>query len=729
MSKILNKILIVTGIVFLLSSLLVLIHHINFPPIEIVSFGLYKLLLFLIPISVAVVFITFIIRLFLQNQEWLRWISLFIIVSYIILLAIFSIVQNFNFSKGETITLSVALLIAAVFTSLILFVKNRVVKIVFNGIVLLPMVLKAIVAIVIINNEVDYEYDFYKDNRIEFVGFDSPSKVIVAQKRNSYNERMRLTNKNSGKLIRISKKFEPSDLNGTWLACNEDGIAIEKNRYYNGELLAKLPFVPEYAVLVSEHDSLDFALSVDKPIIMINGTLNVYSNIHISNKENLTITSSGISEHASIKSGAEGWSVIHLENCNDISIKKLVFELNASPYQEQGIINIRNCRNIEISDNFFVGKGKYIIYIDELSEDINISNNRFENFEDFAICSENAVVTYKDNEFYLNGVEEMSKGLLVKSIELDNDDVLKIINYAQDELSQGFYSGTNTIQGQDIYLEFKGGLYDLYYYAGLRDGFEKCSFEEFSIAEDCEYPYCKNLFTLVSKGISPFILNSDKSDDKWGWQSDADYREDKFLHINPKFISWIGSTINIHPELNIPGRNISLGDLYNYTYQRTFRMFIETYLYMHHSDNFQLSMSIEEYKQVSDRDPYQFRGYLHEAFGHILTDYNIYEEEEEESEYTEDGYDSEGEYEEIEYADDEETEYHDEEPEEEYYKFPYLNGYGNCYVSDCIGFWIRRTIDGSAESLYNLLSSNMEKFDEEWMREKYAEYEVFNGAE
>jgi hypothetical protein len=333
MSKILNKILIVTGIVILLSSLLVLIHHINFPPIEIVSFGLYKLLLFLIPISVAVVFITFIIRLFLPNQEWLRWVSLSIIVCYIIMLAIFSIVQNFNFSKGEIITLSVALLIAAVFSSLILCVKNKVVKIVFNGIVLLPMVLKAIAAIIIINSELDYEYDFYKDNRIVYVGFDSPKKVVIHQNKNSYNERLRLINKDSGKLIRISKKFKPSDLNGTWLACNEDGIAIEKNRYYNGELLAKLPFVPEYAVLVSDIDSLDIALSSDKSIIMIEGTLNVFSNIYITDKEDLTITSSGIFEHASLESGAEGWNVIHLENCNHVSIKNMVFKLNASPYQ------------------------------------------------------------------------------------------------------------------------------------------------------------------------------------------------------------------------------------------------------------------------------------------------------------------------------------------------------------------------------------------------------------
>jgi hypothetical protein len=729
MPKTLNKILLITGLVILFCAILILIHHFNFPPVEIVNFWLYKLLILLIPISIALVFINFIVRLFLPTQVWLKWISLFIIVSYLLLLLVIAISNRFNFSKREIIYLGIALLIALVFIVLIFFVKNRVITIITNGIVMLLIVLKAVVAMVIIIDEIDYEYDFYKDNHIAYVGFDSHKKVIVHQKKNSYNKRLRLINKNSGKLIRFSKKIELSDLNGIWLACNDDGIPIEKNSYYNGELLAKLPFVPEYAALVSNSDSLDVALSGDKSILMIDGILKVFSNIYITDKEDLIITSSGISEHSSIKSGVEGWNVIYLENCNGVSIKNMIFELNASPFQEQGIINIKNCRNINISNNFFVGKGKYLIYVDKLSEDITISNNRFENFEEFAICTEDPVVTNKDNEFYINHLEDEAKGLLIKSLELDNEDILRIIDYAQDDLYSGYFSGTNTIFGQEIFLGFKGGLYDLYFAAGLRNGIEKCSLEEFNIEEDCEYPYCGNLFTLVSKGISPFILNSDKSNDKWGWRSDADYREDKFLHINPNFISWIGSTIDIHPELNLPGRNITLGSLYDNTYKRTFRMFVETYLHMHYSDNFQLNMAIEEYKEVSDRDPYEFRGYLYQSFGHILTDYNIYEEEDEKLGYSDIEYNDEDEfenmeYQEMEFTDDVDGEYHQEEPEEEYYTFPFSKGYSNCYVSDCIGFWIRRKIDGSAESLFNLLAVNMMKFDEDWMREQYSKYGV-----
>lgn len=722
MTKILNNSLLILGVIAVISALLILMNYFNFPPLEIVNFELFKACFLLIPISVGIIFVNFIIRLFLPNHAWLKWVSLAIIFVCLIFLIGIWIAEGFYFSKGETIVSIIILLIALTFAAVILLIKNRVVRIIANGIVMLPVIIISIAATAIIVDEIEYEYDFYKDEYLAYVGFDMPGKNVVKQRKNIYTSRYRLVNKNPGKLIRVSKKFKESDLNDTWLICNEDGIPVGKNRYYEGELLASLPFVPEYAALITTPDSFDMALSGDKSILMVEGTMTTYSSINIANKKNLTITSSGQSQHASIEAGSKGWTVINLDNCQDIVIKNLIFKLRASPYKEGGIINIRNCKNIEIINNFFVGEGKYLIYIDKLSENITISDCRFENYDEFAIFSEKIMINKEDNEFYRNGIADVSKGLYVKGLTLDNENVLKIIEYAMEDQYSGYFAGSTSIQDQQVLLNFKGGLYDCYYAAGVRDGIEKYMEEDYKIKEGCDYSYCGNLLTLFSKGIAPFIRNSDNSDDTWGWRVNADYREDKFLHVNPRFISWLGSVIDLTPDMELPAKSITLGQIYDNTYQRTFRMFTDVYLYMNFSENFYLDKAIEEYKEVSDRDAYEFRGYLHEEYGNILTDYNIYEKEDDD--YSEDEYYNEGNDNELEDVDGEVAEYYEGEPEEESYEFPFSNGYSNCYVSDCIGFWIRRTIDGSAESLYNILRTNMEKFDEEWMREKYDKYGI-----
>ncbi len=737
MIKILNRSMLILGGAMLVVLLLFFGNEYNILPIEIISDWLHMMIIAAIPGLTAIFFVAVIIRLFFGIPVWIRWMAIVLIILVIAFPVAIWVLEDFHFSHSETVIFFIFLGIALAFLFLYIWLKNKIVRVVLNVIVFLPMTFASISICFFLLEGLSPEHDFYHDEQISYEGTERPNKnnVVVKQLKGSYgNTRFRLVHRNAGKIIRFSKALEESDLNGVWLVCNEESIPVEKKRYYNGEILESLIYVPEYAALVSNADSLENAISGKKELILVSGELPLYTSLNITDKKGLTITSAGKDDYSSIASKGQGWIVFNLVNCSDITIKRLQLNLKASGYTDEGIINLRNCKDIRIMDNKFLGQGRYMVYIDEKCENITLNDNRFEHYDNFAVCSEKPVYSSSGNEFYQWDKEDNSSGILIKSVALNDENILKLVNFSLSDQYASDFSGTTHINNQEINTGFREGLTDLYYDAGIRAGLNMLSTEIYELPEECDYPYCENLLPLFSKGIAPFIRDPDKSTDTWGWLNDVDYREDKFLHVNVQFIEWIESAIQLSPDMILPGKNITLGEIYTAAYQNTFRMFVETYLYMNFGKDFSLEDATDNYKLASERDIYSFRGYLYHEFGSVLTDYNpdIPNDPEIDSE---EGYDQEQrEYDEAvegedpgDYAqegDDQEYDEYDGEGDGEYYELPPGNGYHNYYVSDCVGFWIRRTIDGSAKSIYELLRINMEKFDREWMLEKYKEYSV-----
>jgi hypothetical protein len=736
MIKILNRAMLIIGALMFIVLLLFFGNEYNILPFEIISDGLHMVIIVAIPGLTTIFFIAVIVRLLFGIPPWIRWMTIVLIILVIAFPLAIWVFEDFHFSHSEMVIFFIFLGVALTFLSLYIWLKNKVVRIVLNVLVLLPMTFASISTCIILLEEIKPKYDFYHDEQISYEGTEAPNKnnVVVKQKKGSFGKsRFRLVHRNAGRIIRFSKAFEEPDLNGVWIVCNDEGIPVEKKRYYKGEILESLVYVPEYAAQVLCADSLENALSGNKELILVKGELQLYTGLNITDKKGLTITSAGKDEYSSIESKGQGWIVLNLVNCSDITIKRLQLNLKASGYSDMGIINLRNCKDIRIFDNKFLGQGRYLVYIDEMCENIQIKDNRFEQYDNFAVCSEKPVFSSSGNEFYKLGKEDNSSGILIKNLIISNENILQLADFSQSNQYASDYLGTARINGQDINTGFKGGLTDLYYDAGIRAGLTMLSTDKFRLPEECDYPYCENLLPLFSKGIAPFIRDPDKSTDTWGWQNDVDYREDKFLHVNVKFIEWIESAIQLSPDMVLPGKNISLGEIYTAAYQNTFRMFVETYMYMNFDNNFSLDSAVDNYKSASEREIYSFRGFLYHEFGAVLTDYNPDISEYSETD-SEEAPDQEGEsYEAVEGEDfegytgegggQEHAEY-EGESEEQYYELPYGNGHYNYFVSDCVGFWIRRTIDGSAKSIYELLRINMEKFDREWMLEKYKEYGV-----
>lgn len=626
-------------------------------------------------------------------KRWTRWVP-FGFFTLLLLLSILLFIDESKYIRIEEIIMFSLIGFFGLGGALTMFFikKLHVTKWISFG---LFIILSGFCLISSIAASLDKEYIF-TDDYILYENLENPRLMVIKQSGKYYTTRTRII-KNTNFFVRYSTPFTTKKLNGRWKGFDEFGNAITINTYENGVIVKREPVLPENAELINTSDSL--LLLAAEPgkdrYICLEGDFLVERALKIKGAKNITIVKPGNIDMPLINSNYNNHTSIVLENCENVIIDSIAFSLCSKYNKEPGIINIINCSSIMIKNCYITGNAKYAIYVDEKSSNIIIRYNNISDYKSHGVYLSADNTWISDNQFTKADERDYYTDFKAKKLKLTQDDYLQLIKSALEESDEYAFAGGPpelTVSNVD-FTTFLGGPADLYYYVGIYNSMVTYFTERYGDNASCRTGYCANLFYKLS-GIHPFITEKSMSSDKWGW----DEYGALFKHVNPDFVDWIGDNMILPPERKIAGT--SLQEIYNYIFSRFFQLMTETYLYL--QKNFDIDEAVNNYKYAADEYTVQY--HLSQTYSGVLNKYNVenfvyyedegeyydeYDEEYDNGEY----YDSEGEY----YED-----YYD-------YYYPYY-----MTQADCVGFWLRRIIDGSADKIFKVLAKFMETYDSEW---------------
>ena len=661
----------------------------------------------------------FIIKsLMAKSKPWTKWVSIGIFAFLTFTIGIRFIFFGGFLRTSERLIIYIITFIGVGSIIGTLFIKKYTITrwIAFSLFTLIAGI-SLLASIAIITNP--YPKLIWEDSYILYQSLDNKKLKVINQVGDYGQKRARLI-KDSKLPIRYSKRFKRNELNGRWEGYDEFGNIISKNTYKDGVIIVREPVIPNYAELISNVDSLliIFENPTEDKYICLEGNFFFERPFKIKGAKNITLTKPDNVNSPILNSNYDGHYAIIIENCENITIDSLKLNLSSNYNKEPGIITIINCKNVIIRNCIITGQAKYAIYVDENNSNIIIKNNVFDRgYTSYGVklSAQNTTLAY--NSFFSLNRRDYLTDIDIPGAKLNRNKIPKLIKSALEKAEPYPFAETerNIKIGDKWITLFLGDPSDFFYYCGIYDVLDKYFADSYGSDMDCMYSYCFNLLYKMT-GISPFITDVSKIKDKWAIADN----EPKFNIVNPAFIEWMRENLLISPETEVAG--VSMQELYNGSFYRFFRLMTETYLYLHYE--LDVDEEIRFYKRSTN--DYYLTSKLYNRYKDILQDYNTNEysqlDGEEEEEYEEEYYD-EGDYYEEGYEGDygNEGEYYEEGDgyyEENYYDHsPFFMD-----ANECMGFWLRREIGGSAAKLFDMLAEFIELYDTEWFEETSIKY-------
>ncbi|MBN1182721.1 MAG: right-handed parallel beta-helix repeat-containing protein [Bacteroidales bacterium] len=730
--KIVNYITFISLGIFGLLIFILLLDQITDLPYEIRSSFIHFLYYKFTPAFLFLGSIGFIIKsIMAKSKPWTKWLSIGIFAFFTFTLGIRFILFGGSINKDERMVVYILTIICVVCIVSILFVKKyTITRWISFGLWIIITFFSGIMTIAVITQ--GGAPSLYQDDYVIYQSLENKKFKVVHQTGKYGQTRIQMI-KNSKMPIRHSEYFMPEELNGRWSGYDEFGNLVSINTYKDGQITAREPVVPENAELIGNIDSL--LLTLNNPTqdryICLEGNFFLERPFKIKGAKNITITKPLNVSNPIINSNYDGHNALVFENCENIILDSLNLNLSSNYNKEPGIINIINCSNIMIRNSDITGKAKYAIYIDNNSSGIIIKNNTISGYSSDGIYLSAENTTISENSFSRLDKEDYYTDIKIPSGKLSQKDITQLIRTSLENTDDYPFAKTEQVVkiGDNWLTIFLGGPSDLYYYAGIYEALNSYYSNKYGSDMGCRYNYCYNILYKIS-GVQPFITDVSKIKDKW-----AIYEgEPKFGIVNPDFIDWMRNNFLISPETKVA--SVKLQELYDEVFFHFFRMLTESYLYFH--QNYNLDDEISYYK--GNASDYNLTNALYQKYNGILPEYdtegyNQYEEgdyiEEEgesyegEGEYQE-GYEGEqyegGEYEGDSYEG--EGEYYGDEGEGDYYEGDYYYNNTPFFMKqyECVGFWLRREIDGSADKLFKLLADFVKIYDSQWFNELSIKY-------
>ncbi len=174
-------------------------------------------------------------------------------------------------------------------------------------------------------------------------------------------------------------------------------------------------------ILVQTNEGLKKAIANAKKdeIIGLNGTFETNGALVLEGAQNLILKGEG---GASIQSPNAAAEVLHIKNCDNITITDLSLFHQNTKESFAGIIFIENSSNVTIKNNTIQGPGSSGIYANKDSKAIKIEGNRIFGFGNYGveIHADNSAIS--NNLFYNNGNDALQdikirRGLNVKQAD------------------------------------------------------------------------------------------------------------------------------------------------------------------------------------------------------------------------------------------------------------------------------------------------------------------------
>lgn len=708
MKKVLTIVLITSmAVAFIFIGLLVINeNHIIKFPYEIRSNFILNLYYGIVPIFLLIIFSTVSIKsIITKSFKWTRWLSFIVVIIFMIPLVMITFEKGILGTFEKLMVLLFGLIFTGILALLLVIKKRKWTKwLCFSLFIIL-----AFLSVFGIVDSYESKRQVYTDDYVRMVKEENPKFKIVEQikvRMYSQDTRERFI-KETWFFIRYSKPYTLESLNGIWKGYDRLGNLATYNVYENGNIISSLPIIRENEKYISDLDTLLSVLKSKEEgkIYVLDGEFKLKRQLHIRNKEGISFYKSINKSNPEFSSDKNSNIALVLENCSNLVFDGINFNLNNTSGETAGIISIINCNNIIIRNCTISGRSKYGIFVDKKSKNINISNNRITSYRSFAIAVNNDNVRCDDNSYFRFERNDNYRNLLINDFNFNTSVVKKIIARALVNSEEyAFHTGTETIKAGDKKIGmFMGGLTSLYYNVGLHTALDNFFSIDYGSDTDCNYNFCSNVLSIFSKGIPVFNEKKPTKQNK-GW-----FKNDKpmFNHYNPRFFEWLKDKIP-SPEVSVLGVDMQM--IYDNVFQRFFHLMTESYLLL--QNEYDIDDEIREYKYRAEK--YEAIEFLYSNYSGVLTDYNYssyeWNNDYEEGEYDEGGYDG--------YEENEEG-YGEEEYYEEYDDGAYY-GYQQYYISDfmspadCMGFWLRRHIDGSSDKLWEVLQVFMKEYDPVW---------------
>ncbi|MCT4615049.1 MAG: hypothetical protein N4A49_09275 [Marinifilaceae bacterium] len=534
----------------------------------------------------------------------------------------------------------------------------------------------------------------FEDLRTVFENTENGTRLII--QKNLKGTRAKLVSYDLG-FIRKSENIDLDSIpKGKWFAYTKTGrkfATIDIDEKGNKKIIDGNS---ENQIIVKTRKDIDDNLDRENISFLFDRKIYISSPILLDNCKNISFEivpdflKNNNTQAGLFKSSKE---CIIIKNSENIRINGIC----VSGKDKEAIVKIIDSRDINIQEIKLIGFGNNGINIDSLSKEIRISDIEFDREIKHGIIAYSHNIDLNNIQKYTSSSDLGHRVIVLKDVKFDKKYLSQMLDKAltyygkEDEKA-------NSLKYNNVYCDlFKGNISDMFGSLRIVNAGNYILKNNYTAEETAKYSYAQNILEWISG--EPLFLPDAISSNRLAYRAGNNGR---FSFANPELFDYLSN--NFIPKANTKISQYSYQQIYNSVFRKIARDYYSIYKQWKQNDSkTKLLSKSSKYIEFKDKGNYanmnNFLYYTHISKIGLKTRESFYDDEivKDKGEYYQN-------------ANISEWDTYIELDDNEHLN---LKNYANI-----LSFWLRRDIDGSANSIFKFLKNILNTYDKSWIEKQ-----------